>query len=291
MAVTSVSLGPALQAWALAGVTHILCDEAVGSVFPGEGAFGQSDIESRLSTREPLPPRLPPHQDGQVRGEAARIAERFAPPAAAAPRAAGAPGGEDVSRGTAQPAGEGRPLLFAPRDGVAADPATWPEPWAGWFAKIVPAPVLWTYHELGADLTGIGRSPERSHFFKQLIGELRLPKGSSVFWPCAMPAMDETEELSLRSDAAIFSSGLARLMPHVVVVFGKTALADIGLAGKIQPLRQAMVEGKLVVCFPEINVLLHDQGQRSAAVSLIRAVLGSVSLADPSRMESVWKFF
>lgn len=162
---------------------------------------------------------------------------------------------------------------------MAAGPAVWPGPWADWFAKIAPAPVLWTYHELGADLTGTGRSPERSAFFKNLITELRLPKGGSVFWPSAMPAAEGETEPRLAAAADVFSAGLRRLTPQIIVAFGESTLADIGLAGKILPLRQAMVEGKLLLCLPEIDLLLRDQGQRTSALPLLRAVLLSATFS------------
>ncbi|MCC8194951.1 MAG: hypothetical protein LIP28_09935 [Deltaproteobacteria bacterium] len=166
---------------------------------------------------------------------------------------------------------------FARAEGAPPEPADWPSPWADWFARISPAPVLWSYHELGADLLGPVRSSDRSDFFKKLIGELQLPKGSSVFWPSAMPlaAKDGGE---LAADAVIFSAGIRRLKPQVVVVFGERALEDIGLSGSIRPFRQELIEGKLVLGLPEIAALLRNSGQRASAVSLLRAVLSSVRL-------------
>jgi hypothetical protein len=174
-------------------------------------------------------------------------------------------------------AGTGIAPGFAPAGGIHADPNAWPEPWKGWFAAIAPAPVLWTYHELGADITGIGRSAGRSAFFKNLIAELGLPKGGSVFWPSAMPAAHEEGEGVLRAHQAVFSAGLLRLAPQVVVVFGEAALADMGFAGLIRPLRQTMVEGKLLLCLPEVGALLENETQRASSVSLLRAVLASIS--------------
>ncbi|MDL2210439.1 hypothetical protein LJC26_06520 [Desulfovibrio sp. OttesenSCG-928-O18] len=146
------------------------------------------------------------------------------------------------------------------------------------FVKLTAAPILWTYHELGADLSGVGRSPERSTFFRELIGELRLPKGSSVFWPCAMPVSGADGEASLCPDPVVFSVGLARLSPQLVVVLGERAMADMGLAGRCGYFRQVMVEGKLLVLLPEIEELLRGAVQRSSAVSLLRAVISSVNL-------------
>jgi len=142
------------------------------------------------------------------------------------------------------------------------------------FGKVTAAPILWTYHDLGADLSGVGRSPERSAFFRELIGELRLPKGSSVFWPCAAPVGESAPQ----ADPVAFSAGLARLFPQLVVVFGERAMADMGLAGQCGYFHQIMVEGKLLVLLPEIEEMLRGDAQRSSAVSLLRAVISSVNL-------------
>ena len=282
MAVTSVSLGPALRAWSMSGVTHILCDEPVETLMArsrqhaSQAAAVRDQARTAVSASTPQPEALP--------GRAAPRQQETAP---AMLRQAG----EDSSarqavsqeRNTASTASgtEAPPiaasLAFAPRAGVPRDPAAWPGPWGGWAAKITPAPVLWTYHELGADLTGIGRSPERSVFFKDLIGELRLPKGSSVFWPSAMPVAETGDTAPLLADAAVFSAGIARLAPQVVIVFGARALEDIGLDGAVRCFGQAMVEGRLLLLAPEISALLQNRAQRASTVSLLRAVLTSVS--------------
>ena len=62
----------------------------------------------------------------------------------------------------------------------------WPKAFQDYFQKISPSPVLWCYEALGDDLLGTP-DQERSQCLKQLIGELRFPKGTSVFWPPALP--------------------------------------------------------------------------------------------------------
>lgn len=270
MAVTPVTLGPVLRAWALAGVSHILCDGPVDPVYLGNEGAGAS---------RPVPPPVgrPPFTQAPPMGDAGsarplKSAEPVRPPAVAAAPVAGA-----ERAASERTAGVSTPSAFAARREAPEDPAAWPEPWSGWFARITPAPVLWTYHELGADLTGLGRSPERSAFFKNLIAELGLPKGSSVFWPSAMPVAEEGAGAILKAHPPVFAAGLTRLGPLVVIVFGETALADMGLAGRIRYFRQEMVEGKLFLCLPEIGTLLENQSQRASAVSLLRAMLASVA--------------
>ena len=96
-----------------------------------------------------------------------------------------------------------------------------------------------------------------------------------MFWPSAMPMGEEGE---LQKQPAIFAAGIVRLMPKVLVVFGQSAMADIGIADRFQPFLQDMVDGKLLVCLPDIQDLLRIPKQRTSAVSLLRAVFMSIGL-------------
>ena len=288
MAVTPVTLGPTLRAWSLAGVTHILCDGPVDPVYLGNDAPAvlrptapasmppRADTPSRVAsipgTGKPAPARAatPAQETGEPTPTAPAPSATNVADRANSVSATGGQSPTAVTSGSAS-------LAFAARHEAPANPADWPGPWSSWFGRVAPAPVLWTYHELGADLTGIGRSLERSAFFKNLITELGLPKGSSVFWPSAMPMAEAEGEAAPVANPAVFAAGLARLGPQVVIVFGEAALADMGLAGRIRPFRQEMVEGKLLLCLPEITTLLRNQTQRGSAVSLLRAVLSSVA--------------
>lgn len=257
LAVAPVSLSPSLRAWAQAGVTHVLFDAPVSLAAVSAAAAANVRRE---------PPAVP------ARASAAPTAVSPAPSVVKPAAPAGA--AEKPAIAAPPPA-----LAFAPRDTVPADSSLWPEPWSGWAAKIAPAPVLWTYHELGADLTGIGRSAERSAFFRDIIGELRLPKGSSVFWPCAMPVEDSSQNIVLQKNSPIFSCGVTYLSPQILVVFGERALDDMDLSGACAVFRQVMVEGKLLVLLPEIGDLLGGSAQRSSVVSLLRAVFASLRFA------------
>lgn len=264
MAVTPVSIGPGLRGWFDSGLTHILLD---GTVAEFEAAAvsgnrtavaGSSPALQRVSGG--VLPATPPA--GAV-GPHAK-AEPTSSPVVSLPQQE--PKGKSVSGMVS--------LTFAASKDISGTPADWPEPWAGWFAKLSPAAVLWTYHELGADVTGVGRSPERSGFLKHLIGDLGLPKGSSVFWPSAMPSPSDSV---LRADAPLFAAGLRLLMPRIVVVFGDSALEDMGLAGKVTQFGQIMVEGKLLVLLPDIEDFLRGGAQRSSAGSLLRVLFSTIS--------------
>ena len=257
MAVTPVSLGPSLRAWAQAGVTHILCDGLA------------SDAERASMSRQGVmhtSPASPHSREQEKKTDAGQARDRNG----ARSQSLDKPG--VVSEKTSAPA-------FSPCTSVPDDRATWPEPWRGLIAKASPAPILWTYFELGTDLAGIERSADRSAFFRNLLSELRLPRGSSAFWPCAMPEEEAgAGRVQLAGNPPLFAAGVAHLSPRAVVVFGERALAAIGLTGQAKYFRQIMVDGKLLLLLPEIEELLLNAGQRASSVSLLRAVFGSLAL-------------
>lgn len=169
---------------------------------------------------------------------------------------------------------------------AAADlnPAQWPPLWRSFFAKVRPAPIVWTYHELGLDLAGGGKT-ERGTLFRKLIADLRLPKGTSAFWPTASPAvpLDHAaavpEDGGLEANGPLFWTGIALLKPKVVVVFGAKALLDMGLEVETFPLfQQRISEGKLLVHLPDMSLLLADETRLAPTLSLLRAVLQSCTV-------------
>lgn len=253
MAVTSVGLGPSFLAWSQVGLTHLLLDVPVDSLSSG---FFQGQAQAVANTE----------QNAAVSGKPAVLSDQSPTPS-------------DPLSGQSEPQPDSSASIMASAPSFCTvsdamkNSALWPEPWAGWFQKVTPAPILWTYHELGADLTGAGRSPERSAFFRDVIGELRLPKGSSVFWPSAMPLPYGND---LQANPEVFAAGLSFLSPQIVAVFGQTAMDDIGLNACGNYFSQCMVEGKLVVVLPEIHDLLLGVAQRNSTVSLLRAVFMSV---------------
>ncbi|MDR0828173.1 MAG: hypothetical protein LBN33_09935, partial [Desulfovibrio sp.] len=64
--------------------------------------------------------------------------------------------------------------------------SAWHESWKKIYSRTPKAPLIWTYVELGLDLSGQG-DPRRSQFLKELIARLDLPRGSSAFWPLCLP--------------------------------------------------------------------------------------------------------
>jgi len=99
-------------------------------------------------------------------------------------------------------------------------------PWSGFLAKVPPAPMMvWTYRELGSDLCGRA-DPARGALWRELIKLLELPRGSVAFWPFALPAKGEGDEVWMEP----FLAGLARIAPKALVVFGEEASPPIAAA-------------------------------------------------------------
>ena len=255
MALAPVTIPEWLRPWHGAGVWHLLADEAIASAVPSAApaATRGGEAAAPVSQRHTAPaaPLATPRPQERPRPQAAAVAAK------------------------PQPA----PVIRrAPAPGVAAalaDPAQWPRQWQTLFAKANPAPVLWTYHELGLDLSGAGE-PARGALFRRLLSDLRLPKGTSAFWPTAAPAEGSDGSTSGVANADVFWAGVALLKPRVLVVFGATSLQDMGLEAAAFPLfQQQIFEGKLIVHVPDMSHLLAHESHLSPALSLLQAVLHS----------------
>ena len=249
MAVAHVTLSPYLQAWSAAGVSHVLFEQPV-------------QIAAVLAAQKSMP---------TMDGGAATVP-------AAAVRQVPHTGLQTLARvSKMQPTADVVGRTFASREGLSEQAAVWTPAWSLFREKAIQAPIVWTYHELGADLSGTGRSTERSAFFRQIIAELQLRKGSSSFWPCALPFVGADGVISFEASPAYFAAGIDLLAPRLVVVFGRRALSDIGLDDGIPYFTHILVEGKLIVFLPEVSDLLQGVAQRASSVSLLRAVVATLS--------------
>ncbi len=248
-----------LRPWAGAGLTHLLADGPVDLTGPRTAM----QVEPLAAPGGPSASSSGPAKGGDPQPPAPR------PQAASTNKTRQTPGGQ----GATVPAVS----AFASRDAVPADPRDWPSAWSERFLKTSPAPVIWTYHELGLDLAGLSGPSTRGALFRKIIAELNLPRGSSAFWPCALP--DPAAHNLLRSNPALFAAGLARLAPRVLIVSGKKALADIGLGdAALAPFNQLMVEGKLVVSVPDTADLSRNPAQAATTVSFLLAMLHPLAL-------------
>jgi hypothetical protein len=109
-----------------------------------------------------------------------------------------------------QPALQSGPAVI-PR---AVDSLLMVEPWATFLSKVPPNPcTVWTYKELGDDLTGNG-NPARGALWREVIRLLDLPRGYVAFWPYCLR---DDGGYTLQLDA--FLEGLSNIAPKTLVVF------------------------------------------------------------------------
>jgi len=252
LAVTSVTLAQSLRPWRAAGLTHILAGRPVAEL-----AAALDEAHSVCG----------PAMDAAEQQAAIQPAARPVPtakrPIAGRPRA---------------PAASPQALEQSPVSPSPLAPAGWPDAWRRLLAKTRPAPVVWTYSELGLDLSGVG-SPERGSLLRRLIAGLCLPRGASAFWPSALPV--ENTAGTFAPDAEIFFAGLERLSPRLVVLFGHTTLADAGIDPALLPaLQQAVIKGRLFVHAPAMADLLASDRTIAVLASLLRGVADVLRLGD-----------
>ena len=172
-----------------------------------------------------------------------------------------------------------------PTSQPAAGPESWPAAWQSLFSRTKPAPILWTYPELGGDLGGRGCA-QRSACLRDLIGKVQLPRGSSTFWPLCLDAAANGDQGQTRAqeeaEAGLFKEGLLLLAPKVVVLIGPRSaplagLADLGL-DLHTPFTQQIVRGMLFVLLPEFPALLENLSLSDKACLFLRSALAKISV-------------
>ena len=243
--------------WATAGITAFLADEDIflavqAPPAPG-GRAGQPDFADQAqSANQPVgqtrhtPDRFRPHHPEQ-RARATSPVQAPAQP----PVPAGIAPGHDSRAQRQTPA---MPQAFAAR-----------------FASLGPAPVLWTYAHLGADLCGQG-SAERSAFLRSVIQNLRLPKGTSVFWPFSFP--ENTPGAGTQEEGfAAFRQGIGAVEPKFLIFIGNDALAPMdGRVDLRLPFTQKLFQGRLHLLLPDFGTLLQTPALFEQTNSFLRAL-------------------
>jgi len=94
--------------------------------------------------------------------------------------------------------------------------------WEHYFKRhLKPAKTVWTYMELGNDLSGKS-SALRSQTLRDIMAYLSWPRGAVGFWPIAIPKGDRlTVELN------IFWLGVRLMQAEYIVSFGEDALTHL----------------------------------------------------------------
>lgn len=151
-----------------------------------------------------------------------------------------------------QQAQQCRPTSAPPVEGTP-----FPAPWDR-FEKMAPAGarVMITYAELGHDLTG-NADPARGQLMRNLLGYLKWPKGTAMFWPCSLPC-----EGRLVPQTRMFWAGAQRFACPTILCFGSEAMRVI--YPQIQPGQDIiMLEQSSIHLLPSVGELLgklpHEQ--------------------------------
>ncbi|WP_319470046.1 hypothetical protein [uncultured Pseudodesulfovibrio sp.] len=143
---------------------------------------------------------------------------------------------------------------------VAAPPRQvhFPEPWAGFFAKVkaTEPKVMWTYMELGLDLGGQS-DRKRSGVLRNLISHLRWPPGTTAFWPVA--ALNNG---ALEPNPGMFWKGWEHWKTPHIACFGDEALRVI-LPDAPSGVTTHFLQDTVVYCLPPLSQLMtmlpHEQ--------------------------------
>lgn len=267
MAVSPVNLCADLQAWHSAGLSFLY--------FPQVDSRDLARLyENRTSPgRSPLREAArPAAADDEFISEAG-AAERTAPGRErgdARPKAGASPGNVTALGAAPSVSPSANDLALSPP--VPADRPL-PEAWAAVLRKVKPAPVVWTYAELGEDLLVQG-SPERGKALRELIGSLALKGGTSTFLPARVPggAADGSE-------AWCFQALLQRLGGRILVALGPEALAlgpyaSLGL----EPFREKIVQGRMIFCLPAFSEILASPDRFEATRVFLRGAFSKINI-------------
>lgn len=174
-----------------------------------------------------------------------------------------------------------------------------PSAWAELLSRTPRAPIVWTYPELGMDLTGQG-DKHRSQCLRELIGSLGLPKGSSAFWPLRLSLKKDggpdfsggeeggthgntTENTAAHDsppqlgESAYFQHGISVIRPHAIIFFG---IPCASLSGFELPLTAsfslAVRQGILFVALPELQSLIESPDIFTKTAAYLRTSLGGL---------------
>lgn len=149
----------------------------------------------------------------------------------------------------------------------------WPVPFQEYFNRVVPSPVMWCYEALGEDLFGEANE-SRSSCLKSLIGKLQFPKGTSVFWPPSVPAVQDVL-LSQR----VLLQALQELFPKLVILLGiGPTLSFFHGENKPLPFTQRLFKGHMVVFLPDFSELLENPSLFNQSVHYLRAIVAQLSI-------------
>lgn len=151
--------------------------------------------------------------------------------------------------------------------------AEWPASFQEYFKRVHPSPVLWCYEALGEDLLGTSE-PKRSACLKQLIGELRFPRGTSVFWPPSVPGSHDTA-----CNQGVLLGAINELAPKLIIVLGAGDIVSC-FYNKSRPAHftPRFYKGHMVVFLPDFSELIDNTSLFNQSVLYLRAIVSQLSI-------------
>ena len=244
---------PILRPWLKAGLSVLLLDDEqrVKSLMASGGQGTSSTPESSASAPVPSSSRIGLRQ----------------PPAGAEPLPSRqAPQGDKgtlhdrktpvFSSSLPKKSAEVAPLHGAASAAPGVLPeSSWPASWRALRERrsLPSSPlVLWTYAGLGDDLMGEA-DPGRRQVIARMIMALKHPGGTHVFWPYVLPGEDFSDQPSL------FWSGVEKLDPRVLLIFGSDARDALSLPRALLPFCQERLYGRLVIQLPRPQSFVGDE--------------------------------
>ena len=259
----SVLIDDSFRPWAAAGITAFLADEDVFLALQAQPGAQKTGQPARQASGQSSGLAFGQSPDRPVSSQYRQHGPVGHPPPAPLPNAPGSAVPQQARQQSGQQSGQ--------RPGQIASSAL-PAAFASRFASLAPAPVLWTYAHLGADLAGQG-SPERSAFLRSVIQNLHLPKGTSVFWPFAFPENTEGSGTTEQGYAA-FRQGVAVVNPKLLIFIGNDSL--VPMQGQIDlhlPFTQQLFQGRIHLLLPDFAALLEAPSLFDQTNSFLRAML------------------
>lgn len=246
MALLPLNLCQDLQPWHDAGVYYLLFADIENTA-----ALLGAPAPTAKSTPRPVKPGSPDTGFG-TRGPTVETVQRVMPNEGAAPVVSPPPVMPEL-----------------------ADESLLPAPWQALLHKVQPAPVGWSYLELGEDLLLQG-DKQRSATLKKLIGGLQLGAGTNTFLPTVLPGLSAEE--AARGQAA-FGFSLKKLGCKILIFLGKNSFAQSPYAHlNLSFFQEQVADGKLILCLPDIKTLGEDAAKLDATIIYLRSALAKIKI-------------
>lgn len=150
----------------------------------------------------------------------------------------------------------------------------WPQPWNTLWSNIGRCrPIVWTYWELGLDISGHADARRRA-LLQKFNTELSLRPGTNAYWPICAPGENDT----LYANKSVFLSGIERIGPQFSVFFGKRILEILEPENPLSPFSTRFFSGCLILALPEIMEMIEDVTLQNKAIAFLRPYFSTLKI-------------